>query len=296
LEQALEYFKQALLLDSTYALAQAGIAIVWLNRASIGITTPEEAEAQASVAVQQAMALDSNLGEVQYAVGAVRHWLEWDWAGAEAAYRNAIELNPKYPTGRGYAILLAWMGRPEEARAQMERVLALDPFNALYRAMKGQMLGYEGRYAEAIEELEAAQRIQPDNPVAFGGLAWAYHMTGNHDRALAMIRRLSLGDQELEEALDRGYAEGGYRAALVRYAEALAARPGARQRLSWTVANMYAWAGEEERTLEWLEFAYQAHDLNLPGFNSADFDLVHDDPRYHDLRRRMNLPLGSEGN
>jgi TolB-like protein/tRNA A-37 threonylcarbamoyl transferase component Bud32/Flp pilus assembly protein TadD len=295
LDQALEYFRQASMLDSTYALAQAGIAIVWMNRASMELTTPREAEEQASVAVQQAMALDSTIAEVQYVAAGVRHWLEWDWAGAEAAYLRAIEINPKYPAGRGYAILLTWLGRPDEARTQVERVLELDPFNALYRALNGRLLCYEGRYAQAIEELQAALRIQPDNPVAYGGLAWAYHMTGNYEEALALIRRLFPGGQELDEAIDRGYAEGGYRAALRRYAETLATRPGAAQRLPWTVANIYAWAGEKERALEWLEFAYQAHALNLPAFNSDDFDLVHDDPRYYDLRRRMNLPMAIEG-
>jgi hypothetical protein len=105
-----------------------------------------------------------------------------------------------------------------------------------------------------------------------------------------MIRKLVPGDQELDEALDRGYAEGGYRAALRRYAERLAVRPEAAEHQSWVVAFIYAWAGERERTLEWLELAYQAHDLGLPSANSSDFDLVHDDPRYQDLRRRMNLP------
>ena len=125
----------------------------------------------------------------------------------------------------------------------------------------------------------------------YSGLAWAYHMLGNYDEALAMLRRWLPIDRELDEALDRGYEEGGYRAALRRYAETLAARPEAAEMLSWVVAFIYAWAGEKERTLEWLELAYQAHDPNLPGGTiTPDFELVHDDPRYHDLRRRMNLP------
>ena len=66
--------------------------------------------------------------------------------------------------------------------------------------------------------------------------------------------------------------------------------PYAVERLSYIVANMYAYAGEKERTLDWLELAYQAHDLNLPGAATEEFELVHDDPRYHDLRRRMGLP------
>ena len=39
-----------------------------------------------------------------------------------------------------------------------------------------------------------------------------------------MVRKIYAGDQELQEALDRGYAEGGYRAAMRRCAETLAAR------------------------------------------------------------------------
>jgi tetratricopeptide (TPR) repeat protein len=163
--------------------------------------------------------------------------------------------------------------------------------NALYRAVNGGLLCKDGRYAEGIEELQAALRIEPNHPLAHGNLAWAYHMTGRHDEALAMIRKTIPNDEELDEALDRGNAEGGYRVALLRYAETLAARPDATERLSWIVANTYAWAGEKERTLEWLETAYQAHALNLPGGTTAtDFGLVHDDPRYHDLLRRMNLP------
>lgn len=67
----------------------------------------------------------------------------------------------------------------------------------------------------------------------------------------------------------------------MRYAETLAARPDAAERLSSIVANMYAWTGDKERTLEWL---------NLPGAGTEDFELVHDDPRHHALRRRMGLP------
>jgi TolB-like protein/Tfp pilus assembly protein PilF len=292
LDQALEYFQQALSLDSTYALAHQGIVLVWIMRGVAMLTTPREAAAKASIAVRQALALDSTLAEVQYAVGAIRHWLDWDWAGAEAAYLKAIEINPNYANARGgYALFLRGMGRLEEARAQMERTLELDPLNALVRAVNGGLLCHEGRYAESISEFETALRIQPDHPAAYSGLAWAYHMLGNYDEALAMLRRWLPIDRELDEALDRGYEEGGYRAALLRYAETLAARPGTAELLSWIVVNMYAWAGEKERTLEWLDLAYQAHDLNLPaGTATPDFELVHDDPRYQALRRRMGLP------
>ncbi|NIN71147.1 MAG: tetratricopeptide repeat protein [Gemmatimonadetes bacterium] len=290
MDQALEYFQQALLLDSTYAPAQAGIALV---RCFWGTT------AQASAAAQQALRLDSTLAEVQYAVAMVRFWLEWDWEGGEAAFRKAIEINPNYAEARAYyGNILLHNERREEARAQIERALELDPFNPLFRAMNGYLLCSERRYAEAIEELEAVLRIEPDHVLANILLTEAYHLNGNYDEALVQIRRqirrdLS-GDQELaealEEALDRGYAEGGYRAAMLRFAETLAARPDAAGPVE--VASMYAMAGDKERTLEWLELAYEAHAIRLPGnLHASGFGPVPgDDPRYQALRRRMNLP------
>jgi hypothetical protein len=123
-------------------------------------------------------------------------------------------------------------------------------------------------------------------------LAWAYHDNGDYDQALAQVRRWWFpGDQELDEALDQGYAEGGFRAAMLRYAETLAARPEAAERLCIRVATTFAWAGDIERTLEWFELAYQAHDPNLPSNLLLTVQpMLHDDPRYHDLRRRVGLP------
>jgi TolB-like protein/Tfp pilus assembly protein PilF len=282
LDQALEYFQQALLLDSTYAPAQAGIALVWWFRG---------ATAQASAAIHRALALDSTLVEVQYAVALIRVWHEWDWERGEAAFRKAVEINPNYADARAfYAGFLDIMERPEEGRAQMERALELDPFNLMFRAVNGMLLCWERRYADAIEELEAVLRIEPDHIVAIGNLADAYRLNGNYDEALALSRRVVSGDQELEEALDRGYAEGGYRAAMLRYAETLAGRPETVGPVE--VALAFAYAGERERTLEWLELAYQAHDIILPANLPATGlgPVPGDDPRYQDLRRRMNLP------
>jgi TolB-like protein/Tfp pilus assembly protein PilF len=296
LELALEYHQQALVLDSTYAPAQAGIASVWLLRGQLGLVAPREAAAQANAAVRQALALDSTHADVQDALGGTRIWLEWDWEGGEAALQSAIEINPNSAGARmQYAVFLAYTGRPEEARPQMDRAVALDPRNPMIRTFNGQLLLLERRYAESIEELQAVLRIQPDYPLAIMNLHGAYHLTGNYDEALAMFRgevgMRFAGDQELEEALEQGYAEGGYRAALLRFAETLAARPEAPERLPMDVAYYFGCAGEKERALDWLELAYEARALGLPIVASGgEFsDLMGDDPRFQDLLRRMGL-------
>ena len=165
LDLALEYFQRALELDPTYAPAQAGIAWVWWARGTFTFVTPEEATEQATAAYQRALALDSSLAEVQYAVALVRIWLEWDWDGGEAAFREALRVNPNYAEARmAYSSFLFGTGRPDEARAQMKRALELDPLNPLIRALNGCRLLFERRYPESIQEFEAALLIEPDNP------------------------------------------------------------------------------------------------------------------------------------
>jgi hypothetical protein len=56
---------------------------------------------------------------------------------------------------------------------------------------------------------------------------------------------------------------------------------------------LYFFAGDKEKTIEWLEKGYEMKDPMMPYIGSPDlFDLLHDDPRYQDLLRRMNLPEG----
>ncbi len=136
----------------------------------------------------------------------------------------------------------------------------------------------------------AALRIEPDNPAHFVYLPIAYHLNGDYDEALSIIRRWFPGDQELEEALDRGYAEGGYRAATQRYAETLASHPEAAELLSMMVANTYAFAGDKERTLDWLEIMYETGNPNMPAICEPQLGLVFDEPRFRELVKKMRMP------
>jgi len=291
IDQAEEWFQRALLLDSTYAPAQAGLALVWIGRGQMMIVPPAVASANSMAEANRALALDSTVTEVHYALALHRAWQEWDWEGAEAAFRKAIEINPDYSQARAlYSSFLYMLERPKEARVQMDRALESDPLNPLIRAFNGFGLYYERRYEESVAELEEAIRMDPNNPVAYGNLATAYHLAGRHDEVLPLILQFFPGDQELAEASERGFAEGGYQAAIGNVATTLGARPGMSELMPMLIAGMYAWAGEKESCLEWLETAYEAHDPSLPYANQPDFGLVKDDPRWRDLRRRMNLP------
>jgi TolB-like protein len=293
LDSALQYFELALDKDPNFALAYAGIAGVWAGRQQQGFVPTLEAAPRAKVAAAKALELDSTLAEVHNTLAGIRTWTDWDWKGGEAEYRRAIELNPNYPDPRsGLSHLLNILGSPEEAMAQIERALELDPLNALFRGFYAMDLMYARRYDEAIALLRDTLKTSPNDLLALSALRSAYHLKHMYTEALDVWKAsyAARGDHEAEEALARGFKEDGYQGALKRVAEMLVERSRTTYVTPWQIGTLYTRAGKNDKALDWLEEAFQAHDPNMP-YLSVDpiFDALRGDPRFQALLRRMNL-------
>jgi adenylate cyclase len=293
LESALKYYELALEKDPKYAPAHAGIALVWIGRQQQGFVPASEATPKAKAAALKALELDSTLAEVQYTLAGIYAWGDWDWASGERAYRRAIELNPNSPDPRAnLSHLLYMMRRPEEAMAQIQRAVELDPLNALFQDFYAMDLMYARRYDDAVALLRKILDNSPNDPIALSTLRSAYHMKRMYKEALEIWKAsyAAKGDREAEEALARGFAEGGYQRALQRVAETLIARSKTSYVTPWQIGTLYTRAGMNNEALEWLEKAYEAHDPNMP-YISVDpiFDGLRNEPRFQDILRRMKL-------
>jgi len=293
LDSALQYFELALDTDPNYALAYAGIATVWSGRQQQGLAPASETTPRIAAAAAKALELDSTLAEVHYTLAVIRTWVYWDWEGAETEFRMAIDLNPNYPEARAYySHLLNILGRPKEAMPQIERALDVDPFNSLFQALYGMDLMYARRYDDAIVLLRETLKTSPNDLVALSTLRSALHMKHLDTEALEVWKKsyAARDDPEAEEALARGFEEGGYSGALRRVAETLVARSKTTYVSPWQIGTLYTRAGKNDEALDWLEKAYLARDQNMP-YLGVDpiFDTLRDDPRYQGLLRKMNL-------
>ena len=71
----------------------------------------------------------------------------------------------------------------------------------------------------------------------------------------------------MEEALAQGYAQSGYRGAMMRAADTRVALSRKTYVLAGDVAQLYVWAGGKAQALAWLEKGFAAHDPNTPYVN-----------------------------
>jgi eukaryotic-like serine/threonine-protein kinase len=294
IDAAEKYFQVALQKDPQYALAHAGIALVWIARQQMQFVPPRVAVPRAKEAAEQALDLDSTLAEAHYRLAAIKTWSDWDWPGAEREFQRAIELNPNFAEARAsYSHYLIIMKRPAEAMTQIERALELDPLSELLQALYGQDLINLGRYDEAIAKLNVALRTASGNPMVLGGLSNAYYLKRMYAEALAAERSwwATRGDSAMVTALDRGHAEAGFQGAMRRAAETLAAKSRATNIAPYRLVQLYVKAGDQDQAIAWLEKSYEARDPNMPYIGiGAVLKPLHGDPRFQDLLRRMNLP------
>jgi tetratricopeptide (TPR) repeat protein len=294
LDAAEGYFTMALGKDPTFAAAHAGMAWVWASRGQLGFAPPSEAGPRTREAAQKAVSLDDTLAEAHYVLASVKTWNEWDMPAAGQEWKRAVELDPNYPDGLAmYSLFLSIMGRTDEAMAQVDRALGLDPFNVTIHSFRAFDLLFARRFDEAVAEARKALAMEPANPVALGGLYQALAAKGMEREALAAIKDYCLrvyGMRDVGSLLDRGFAEGGFAGATRRGGDALAVRAAQGGALPFDVANLYLFAGEKARALDWLERGYEARDPNLPNLRLPVYDPLRSEPRFQALTRRMGLP------
>ncbi|MDQ3881513.1 MAG: protein kinase, partial [Chloroflexota bacterium] len=195
--KAARYFERAVERDSTYAQAYAGLADAYVLLPAYGPARPKEAFSKARRAAERALALDSTLAEAHTSLAYSLELADYDWAGAEAAFRRAIALNPNYATAHHwYAEYLSIVGRHQEALAEFERARALDPLSRIISADRGLALARAGRYDDAIRELRATLELDPNFFVTHVFLCSAYlskrrprEAVPECERAAALSRR-----------------------------------------------------------------------------------------------------------
>lgn len=285
-QKGIEYFRRAIGQDARYALAYTGLGDC---HTYMGKST------EARSAFVQALELDQTLGEAHASLGFYKFLYDWDWRGAEDEFRQAIDLKPNYAEAHHwYAIYLANLGRPDEARPEAERARELDPLSLLMNMTPGLTAYLARRYDEAIEAFQRVIEMEPNFMAARSMLGHAYEQKGWYEKAIAEYLKVleTLGENKdvkasIKAMLARAYAASDKRAEAMKIVREIEIDHPA---TSYLMAHAHAALGETERAFACLERAFAERHLQLVSIKTDPaLDDLRADPRFADLVRRMGL-------
>ncbi len=183
--ESVKHFQRAIDLDPGYALAYVGLSDAYRFKVEKEGMAPKEVYPLAERALKTALLLDDQLGEAYASLGLLKINAR-DYAGADADFLRAIELNPNHlPTYNWYAISLGSQGRLEDALAMFQKGLELDPLSFIIRSNIGFYLAGVGRFDEARKTFERGIEMHPGQNYSYEGMA-AFHggVRGRIDNAL----------------------------------------------------------------------------------------------------------------
>ncbi len=287
-QRGLAYLQEAVEKSPADPLAYAGLALAYATLGH-GPAPPVDAWPRARAAALRAVRLDSTLAEGHAALADVKLYYEWDWAGAEQAFRRANELNPSLAMNHYHH---AWyhilFGRLDEALVEHKRAQELDPLTPLHTVWIPGLYMYAARYEEALAEARKTLERYPDNAMVLFVLGTSAAQLGLYEEAIAAHEKMAAINPSWKFALGRTYAVAGRTDEALR----MLAELEAQEPTSWGalgLAELHTALGNKDEAFRWL--AYDLPHAWLPWSRmNPSLEPLRDDPRFQDLLRRMNLP------
>jgi serine/threonine-protein kinase len=290
-EQAIQCFQQAIKLDPNYALAYVGLADVYVVDTSIPV---RESSQKAKAAAERALTLDDSLGEAHATLGVIKSHYETDWAGSEAEFKRALELNPNYATAHHfYGDMFLALGNFDRALEELEKARELDPLSPLINVDVGLVYFYQRDYDRCIEYSKKVSQRFPDFFPAHSNLAWAYTQKKMYREALEEYQqayKLSNGHSMVEAMMAYTYAVSGNKDQARKILKKLEKRSVQEHIPPMRFAVMHLGLGEKDQVFEWLERAREELDIFMIYVKiSPFFDSVRNEPKFQEFLQRVGL-------
>jgi len=284
-DEAIEHFQRAAYLDPSFALAHCGLGSAYANRVIKGFgDTGDHTSAQA--AFDKALALDPHLLEARMHMV----FIYLSRAEKQKARDAAEQLRREAPNDVGVhfvrGVLARLDGDYDKALRSFDRMVRLNPAELVVASYnRARLLTYQGRYEEALAELDQGAALEPDHPLMKTFRARALYYHGEPVKAAEI----------LEQVLEQQPQLDGIRPIYATFLSALGWHDEARAQLTdevretadtdhdvaYWLASAYALEGEREEALKWLRRAIELGNENKPWFQrDKNWDSLRGDPEY----------------
>lgn len=291
---AIDYFQEVLSLDPDFALAYSGLADAYMLLPEYTADIdPREIREKSDAATEMAISLDPELPEVLTSMGWNTLIHEYDWRGAEKLLRQALEIQSNN-TGALHWLshVLSWQGYHEEALALARKAVSVDPLSRLMQMNLAYILVDAGNFNEALPLARSVIARTPDFVSQLRNLCLHELRAGNIENGAAGLEAWAAAEgRDVDAARDIGKL-------FVRHQ-----RSGNPQEISdelvtrlalgsEDLAQIYAFVGDRERTLQALNVAFEERSGSRSVLSmklNPGYDFVRDEPEFVALLAKLGL-------
>ena len=291
-DAAISHFKRAIELDPSFALAHDGLGASYVNRVFKGLGSAADYE-RGEAAFQKALALDPQLVEARMLMVFV-----YLWRGEKQKARREVALMRRQAPNEAVvyfvnATLHRLDGNYQRALHNYERLVELDPAaSVIAHCNRALVFIYLGQLEEATRELDLAQAIEPDNPLARTFRSLALYYKGEAASATDLMRRV------LEDHPDMHgvrpilamclSAQGHHDEARAQLTDQVKQNAAVDPDIAYELASVYALEGMKDEAFEWLEKAVALGNENRTPFqHDPNLSSLRDDPRFQELLQKI---------
>ena len=176
----------------------------------------------------------------------------------------------------------------EEAIIEHKLAQKYDPFTPMHTALLGGLYVYNGQCELAIKEAQKALELSKDYPDAYWVLGCAYLELGRKDEAIETHKKLAELCPWWTWPLGYTYAMTGNREDAEKLISDLKNK-NMNDWNAWQLACIYASLGMNDEAIKHLN--YKPSNLYVPwAAVLPEFKKLHDDPRFQDFVKNLNLP------
>ncbi len=295
LDASKHLFEEAIRLDPRYAPAHDGLAYCWYSEGFLGFVAPKEAMPKAKAAVRRAIELDESVADAHATLGVILALYDWDWPGAEREMMRSIELNGASPGARDVHAFyfLRPVGRIDEAVAEVQNALSLDPLSILFRVHLGFLYYVQRNFDHSIAQFRKVLDMNPQYYLAHAMMGPVYMQTCHFKEALECYEKARAADVNSKfvdslEAMTQ--AAAGHRAKAREMLAAILQRATHEYISPVSIAYICTALGDHDAAFKHLDQAIHDRDPNILGLKSNPiFDALREDERYHALLKKMQL-------
>jgi tetratricopeptide (TPR) repeat protein len=296
LQKAVDYFTQSIVADSGYAKAYVGLADCYGLLREFATMSDSEAWPRALAASRKAVELDDSLAEAHSSLGFDLFYGSLDLKGGEREFKRAVELNPNYAEAhQWYATALMSLGRLPEASDEMQRARELQPASRSILSDQGLLFFYQGKSAQAIEQLGQVEAAEPTFRSAHVYLAYIYFDTKDCRNYLLESWKAAESSNDAAElamvaSAENGFAASGWKGMLESLLAIQNKLVKQGRYSAFRLAETSALLGRKRDALDDLDASYRKREIDLVTLPIAPaLASLRGEPRYRQMLAQMGL-------